>query len=279
MLENKPEGLEAVQAEGHSLEEALSIGARRLELNPGEVEYRLDLDHFRNDMGRSVGMDTVKIWVWPKNREVIAAAGDATSFIEELLNHMGFSAKVDIQTREQEKRAKIRINTEYAARIVGKRGATLDAVKELLLAHMKSEHHDWDFILEVPDRRERRRDGPERAEEPRRNARPSERHARGRKRSSERSNSREPRVNEDRVVRMVRKVARRVISKGEPELIRKELNSFARRIVHVTIANEFDDLTTESIGDGPVKRVKVLPRADKSVESNNTQIQDENRLE
>ena len=57
---------------------------------------------------------------------------------------------------------------------------------------------------------------------------------------------------------MARKVAQRVMETGEPELIRMELNSFARRVVHMSIA-EVGGLKTESVGEGPHKQVRVVP--------------------
>ena len=47
-------------------------------------------------------------------------------------------------------------------------------------------------------------------------------------------------------------------SSGEPEVIRKELNSYARRVVHMVVA-DYDDLKTESVGEGPHKQVRIYP--------------------
>jgi len=53
-------------------------------------------------------------------------------------------------------------------------------------------------------------------------------------------------------------VARRVKKTGEAELIRKELNSYARRIVHMVVA-DYEGVVTESVGDGSHKQVRILP--------------------
>ena len=57
---------------------------------------------------------------------------------------------------------------------------------------------------------------------------------------------------------MAEKIAARVRETGEPELIRKELNAFDRRIVHVAVS-ELDGVGTRSIGEGNLKQIEIYP--------------------
>lgn len=59
---------------------------------------------------------------------------------------------------------------------------------------------------------------------------------------------------------MTRKMALRVIESGVPETT-PPLNSYARRIVHLAIT-EFSNLQSESVGDGPHKKIRVAPAGD-----------------
>ncbi len=56
-----------------------------------------------------------------------------------------------------------------------------------------------------------------------------------------------------------------MLKSGKPELIRKEMNSYARRIVHLVVA-EYDGLATESVGEGQHKQVRILPAGGGAVE-------------
>ena len=53
------------------------------------------------------------------------------------------------------------------------------------------------------------------------------------------------------------KLAARVAETGEPETIRKELNPFARRFVHLAIQDGYPQLKTESVGDDLFKKVCI----------------------
>ncbi len=57
--------------------------------------------------------------------------------------------------------------------------------------------------------------------------------------------------------RLAHRLAKKVLSSGESELIRKEMNSYARRIVHMVVA-EYEGLETESVGEGQHKQVRIV---------------------
>lgn len=56
------------------------------------------------------------------------------------------------------------------------------------------------------------------------------------------------------------KIASRVLESGCSEQVKRELNSYDRRIVHSAIA-EIDGVTTRSIGEGSMKTLEVILEA------------------
>jgi hypothetical protein len=58
--------------------------------------------------------------------------------------------------------------------------------------------------------------------------------------------------------RLARRLAEEAIEKGEVVRIRKELNSYERRVVHLVVA-ELDGVNSESEGDGAYKRIVLVP--------------------
>ena len=62
------------------------------------------------------------------------------------------------------------------------------------------------------------------------------------------------------------KIAGRVLESGCAEQVKRELNSYDRRIVHTTIA-EIDGVTTRSIGEGSMKTLEVILEAGSPAEA------------
>jgi len=58
--------------------------------------------------------------------------------------------------------------------------------------------------------------------------------------------------------RMAHKIVERVLSTGKAEVVRKELNSFERRIVHL-VATETAGVGSRSLGDGTYKQIEIYP--------------------
>ena len=48
---------------------------------------------------------------------------------------------------------------------------------------------------------------------------------------------------------------------GEPEQIRRELNSYDRRIVHMEVAS-IEGVASRSVGEGHDRRIEILPKTD-----------------
>src|SRR5688500_10402448 len=67
---NVPEGAETVHVEGRDLKSAIDGAAEKLGLHPSQVDYKLDLTHFRTTTGVSVARTTVAIVAWRSERPV-----------------------------------------------------------------------------------------------------------------------------------------------------------------------------------------------------------------
>ena len=334
----------AVSGEGDDLRLAVADAAKKLELDGSMLEFKLDREHFKNPKsGINMGVDTVKVWAWPKDPAMIAVSENARKWMTELLERMEFGGTVDVHV--DGKVVWLRVNTPKGGHFVGKQGVTLNAVRTLLDAAMGAAHPDFEFKVDVADQRrerderEERPRGRDRDERPRgrdrderprgrdrderprgrdrderprgrderpsgrderpsgRDERPSGRDERPRgrdERPSGRDRDERPRGRDrderprgrdrderprgrDRddedtktrnrdVERLAHRLSKRVLKSGEPELIRKEMNSYARRIVHMVVA-EYEGLATESVGEGQHKQVRILPAAGEAAEA------------
>ncbi|MFT5582917.1 MAG: putative RNA-binding protein Jag [Cognaticolwellia sp.] len=62
----------------------------------------------------------------------------------------------------------------------------------------------------------------------------------------------------EKLRRMAQKIIARVMETGKAERVRKELNGYDRRIIHLE-AREHDGVDTRSIGDGSYKQIEFFP--------------------
>ena len=62
----------------------------------------------------------------------------------------------------------------------------------------------------------------------------------------------------DKLKKLARRLAEEAVRTGESVRIRRELNSFERRTVHVTLA-DFEGVKTQSEGEGHHKTVAIIP--------------------
>ncbi len=49
-----------------------------------------------------------------------------------------------------------------------------------------------------------------------------------------------------------------MLATGEPELLRRELNSYDRRLVHLEVGR-IEGVMTRSVGEGVDRRIEILP--------------------
>jgi predicted RNA-binding protein Jag len=286
----------AVTGEGEDLRSALIDAGRKLDVDGSMLEHKLDLSHFKNPQsGINMGVDTVKIWAWPKDPAVIEVSESAKAWMTELLERMDFGGNVSV--RVDGKTVLLRVDTPKGGHFVGKQGVTLNAVRTLMDASIGAKHPEFEFKVDVADQRRERDEGRGRDRDDDRRGRgrdrdrDDDRRGRGRDRDRDRGRGRDeerprrsrgrdeerprrPREGEERperddseegnkarnrdIERLAHRLAKRVLKSGKDELIRKEMNSYARRIVHMVVA-EYEGLATESVGDGAHKQVRILP--------------------
>jgi len=65
-----PEGTKTTTSEAQDVRAAVSEAAEALEIHTSQVDYKLDLDHFRSAAGSSLAKRTVKIIAWNSGRDV-----------------------------------------------------------------------------------------------------------------------------------------------------------------------------------------------------------------
>ncbi len=265
--EAAPEGATTISAEGEDIKTALAAAATELGVDAGGLRYEVDKSWFRNENGSVVPRDTVKVIVWQRDASEVAVIGDTSKWMTELLKHLEIDGQVNVALADAA--VAVRIRCDKAGRLVGRRGRTLQAVEHLLAQSVGADHPDARFRIDVADTRKRedrderggRRDRGERRDRGDRGER-RDRGDRGERRDrgdrGGRRDKQDDARNQRRLEDLAKKIAKRVAKSGESEVVRKELNSFDRRIVHVTIA-EVDGVGTRSIGDGNHKQIEIYP--------------------
>lgn len=266
-----------VTTEGRTLNDALRLAANELGVDVAQVQHKLDLSHFRNAFGGATGVDTVKIIAWTRDMTEVAGGEAARVWLAELVAKMGIEATVAMRVRENQ-HADLRIDSEKARFLVGKQGFTLKAIRHLLAESVGRRFPAWTYHLDVTggdrdreDRGDRGDRGGERGERGgdrgERGGDRGDRGGRGERRDrGDRGDRRDRRDREDRgerseadvesLKRLARKVALNVKASGERELIRKRLNSFERRVVHLAV-KEVDGISSESVEVDGDKLIEV----------------------
>lgn len=265
-----------ISAEGRSVADAVEAAAKELGVSVSQIRYELDLSHFRTPEGRSRPMDTVKISAWAIDADQIAGAEVAKAWLEGLFETMKADAEVAV-VLGQGKRAKLVVTGKAAGRLSPAAEALGVLVGEVLA---RSEHDGWEVVVDIPNR-ERRRDDDDRGrgrdrDRDRGRGRDRDRDRgrgrdrdrdRGRGRDRDRGRGRDRRDDngrDDEREQELRKLARRLAEKvqesGGSEQIRRSLNSYERRVVHMTVS-DMDGVETESVDDGEGRRTVVIRAA------------------
>ncbi|MCQ2378982.1 MAG: KH domain-containing protein [Victivallaceae bacterium] len=170
-----------------------------------------------------------------------------------MFDYLGLNG--DLHIEEADGKMAVKITSEDAGRIIGRRGQTLESLQ--LLANRMMFKEDENFPLVTLDidgyaagDRERHRSGDEHSERGERPER-SERRSRG-NRGNENS------VGAEQLEQQARDAAKEVKRWGEPVKM-PEMNAHDRRIIHLTLEND-PDVTTSSEGEGAYKKVVVSLR-------------------
>ena len=125
-----------VIAEGRTLRAAIEAAASQLGVGTDLVEHKIDMRHFRSAQGTGIGADTVKIFAWAKVQQIEASVTEAENWARELLKQMGVEGKV--QAALAGKTVSVGLDVgEAAPHLVGRRGATIGAIRHLMELSMK----------------------------------------------------------------------------------------------------------------------------------------------
>jgi predicted RNA-binding protein Jag len=264
-----------VVAEGRSLRGAIEAAAKLLGVNASLVQHKIDMAHFRSAQGAGVGSDTVKIFAWSRDPQELAGALAAEEWMKGLVAAMGHEGSV--RSDASGNAVVLHVDVGEAGRyLVGRGGATLRAIQYLLEQSLGRRFPDNTFRIDVAraeeerpseerrgERREARRDDGPRREEGRRDDRRDrgDRGDRGGDRGRGPRGGDRPRRSDTDVEdlkRLARKIAEKVADSGEAQVIRRELNSFDRRIVHVEVAT-IAGVASRSVGEGHDRRIEIYP--------------------
>ena len=141
------------------------------------------------------------------------------AYLGRLIEGMGYDAEVSILFRE-EKKLGLRIESEHASIIIGKKGKNLDALQLLVNVYAgRLGHEDTRVILDSENYRIRR---------------------------------------EEALVRLAYDTAEQV-RRTRNSVLLEPMNPFERRIIHTTL-NDIVDIETKSEGEGLYKQVRVFFR-------------------
>jgi spoIIIJ-associated protein len=136
---------------------------------------------------------------------------------KEVISRMGYSAEVSVAFREPKKLG-LRIDTESASILIGKKGRNIDALQLLSNVYAGTlGHSDVKVVLDSENYRLRR---------------------------------------EEALVKIAYETAEEVRRTGRSVLL-EPMNLFERRIIHTTL-NDIVDIETKSEGEGLMKQVRVL---------------------
>ena len=192
-------------------------------------------EQFFTETGAPCGVDILELVAWQKEKIDTTEVEKVSEWLSTLLSLMGIEAVVSFSV-QRKGQAELRITSEQGGRIVGRKGSTLRAIRELL--NRFASEIPFEFSIEV--------DGGERSRD---------------KYKAERSDKRSSRTSkrdQEKLKNLAVKLGKKVLNSDEELIINRELSSFERRIVHLTI-QEMDGLKTESFMDGEIKRIKILP--------------------
>lgn len=330
-----PEGVQTVSGEGSDVKAAVTAAAKELGLDTRDVGYTIDFSHFRSNGGSSVARTTVKVIAWaqpagaeapppppkPKPAPAPRAAEDeeerpappprrsepsapaesteasefAAGWFRTLLELM--DVKGTAEAVQSDDRIRLTVTADQAGRIIGRKGATLAAIRGLLKQALRTkELGDFVIDVDIPDDREGRGPRPERSErsgdrgdrgdrggrDRDRGGRGGDRGGRGGggerggrdrdrdrgPRGGDRGGDRGPRGGgereakgdypEDKLRALAQKAARKAKETGRPVTINLLLNSYDRHVVH-TAATEVEGISSQSVIKDGKKYVQVFP--------------------
>ncbi|MEC7242115.1 MAG: R3H domain-containing nucleic acid-binding protein [Myxococcota bacterium] len=243
-LNTPPEGVETATAEAPHVSTALASCAQELGVEASSLHWTLDKSHFRSEQGLVLAQDTVRIIAWKRDEKELAACNAGKEWLTEVIAGMDLTGTVTEKMTSSDK-VVLGVDVDNAARFIGRKGSTLQGVSDLLAETMGEQFPGINFHISVADKRS---DSEDRGR------------GRGRDRDRDDRGSRTSEKDEAALKRMAQKIAERVLESGESEQIRRTLNSYNRRIVHMTV-KEIEGVGSRSLGDGQDKTIELFREA------------------
>ena len=171
---------------------------------------------------------------------------EASEFAQEwfttLLGYMDIEGEI-VATGSDE-RVHIRVDAkERAGRLIGRRGATLASIRQVLTLALEK-HGELTIDVDVEDNRSDKKE-----------SKPRDRKERG---NRGRGKDRGPRYSDDKLQALAARAAEKAIETQRSVTINLELNSYGRRVVHLAIA-EIEGVSSASEERDGHKVVQVVP--------------------
>ena len=169
-----------------------------------------------------------------------------TRILTTMFDYLSLEGTFTVEERGQ--KIGVKIASEDAGRIIGRKGQTLDSLQLILNRILFKQDEECPHVMLDIDgyangERDRRSSGDEGAPRGERQRRPRREHCGASHASSE------------QLEQEARDAAMEVKRWGEPVKL-PEMNARDRRIIHVTLKDD-PEVTTESIGEGAMKKVVV----------------------
>lgn len=198
------------------------------------------------------------------------ASEKACAWVATLLVHMGIEATVE--GGGDTERVQMVIRADQPGRVVGKRGTTLSAIRHIVRL-LLVEHGDPIIDVDVDKTgapvdlsgRSRERRGRDRKDNGRRGgnrdrshggrSRDGDRDRGGRSRDGDRNKGR---IAPEKLKALAERAAEKAIESGKTITINLELNSYDRRLVHMTIA-DIDGIESRSEDKEGMKFIQIVP--------------------
>ena len=169
-----------------------------------------------------------------------------------MFDYLGLSASLRVE--EKGTRIGVKISSEDAGRIIGRKGQTLESLQLLLNRIMFKDDEECPHIMLDIDgyakgERGARSEADDESEEG------GERRPRERRERRPRREEDGERTTKDQLEQQALDAAKEGKRWGEPVTL-PEMNAHDRRIIHVTLKDD-PELTTESMGEGAMKKVVI----------------------
>ncbi|MBQ7396166.1 MAG: KH domain-containing protein [Lentisphaeria bacterium] len=159
--------------------------------------------------------------------------------------------KGDLRIEEKNGKLQVKITSDDAGRIIGRKGQILESLQLLANRILFKQDDEFPHVMLSIDgygeRRKRRSDDEGAAENGEESAPRSER------RRSPRTGA--SRISNEQLEQQAKDAAKEVKRWGEPVKL-PEMNAHDRRIIHVTLQDD-PEVTTESEGEGAMKKVVI----------------------